>query len=380
MPKFKFNFNHGTRYVKGPLVNLGTTRGKGSSTRILYHCKSNSENPSDCINQFVSAAPPPSISNNSLFNTSTFNLLFDIYGSGSKPIIKPPGPEYKPLPALLIEALNVAANRWGKFLEFSLEMKGLIRTFSNQIGYTGSLSQWNGLALINCEIKDYLDKDDTLAECTPYYIDGLQTSMNYGFLLKVKKSLFNNGSLTISQNYLNNIITHELGHALGMPVNISSINGNGEQLLPNMFVGVLSNYETNPPAYGLPYFPRAVATFNQMNGWVDKAGIIPQQNNYIPLTNEYENPGAHLRPNTIYMLQGGSIIDRDVFYRGFYNEIMIPYIEEGKPLYISQLSIDILRDIYTSWNDDIIYNYSYKGGNETSETDYQSETELIVFS
>ena len=53
MPKFKFNFNHGTRTVNGPLVNLGATRGKGSSTRMVNHCKSNSENPSDCVNQFI---------------------------------------------------------------------------------------------------------------------------------------------------------------------------------------------------------------------------------------------------------------------------------------------------------------------------------------
>ncbi len=73
-------------------------------------------------------------------------------------------------------------------------------------------------------------------------------------------------------------------------------------------------------------------------------------------------------------------IMRTNFYRGFFNEIMIPYIDGAKPLYISQISIDILRDIYTSWNDDIIYNYSYKGGNETSKTEYQSGTDLIVFS
>jgi hypothetical protein len=383
MPKFKFNFNHGTRYVNGPLVNLGTTRGKGSSTRILYHCKSNSENPSDCINQFVSATPPPSISNNSLFDISSFNGLFDINGSGVRPIIKPPGPEYQSLPSSLIQALNVGANRWGKFLDFTSEMKNLIRSFSNQIGYTGSLSQWKGLYLISCEFMDFSDVD-TLATCGPVIIDNTATTMNYGFTLQVKKTLFNNGNLTITQDYLNNIITHELGHALGMPVPYSGLNGESvEELLPNVYQEALNNYETNPPAYGVQYFPRAVETFKNMKGYVigpsSKNKLMVSANSYIPLTNEPSNM-AHLRPNTIYKLKDGGGLDKNSFYRGFFNEIMIPYIDGTKPLYISQISIDILRDIYTSWNDNIIHNYSYKGGNETSKTEYQSGTDLIVFS
>jgi hypothetical protein len=383
MPKFKFNFNHGTRYVNGPLVNLGATRGKGSSARMLSHCKSNSENPSECINQFVSTVPPPSISNNSLFDISSFNGLFDIYGSGVRPIIKPPGPEYQSLPSSLIQALNVAANRWGKFLDFTSEMKNLIRSFSNQLGYYGSLSQWKGLYLISCELKDYAVGDDTLAACSPIFIDGLSTSMNYGFSLDVKKGLFNNGNLVISQDYLNTIITHELGHALGMPVPNSSVNGGGEELLPKVYRGKLQNYETNPPAYGLPYFPRAVETFYSMDGRVippsSKNKLAISENKFIPLTNEGGNI-FHLRISTIYKLKLGGGLDKNDFYRGFFNEIMIPYIDGTKPLYISQISIDILRDIFTSWNDNIIHNYSYKGGNETSKTDYQSGTDLIVFS
>ena len=358
---------------------INNTKGRGSTTRMYNYCTQNSENPSNCINAFI-YQEPPILNNSSLFNTSSFNLLFDIYNSGSLPIINPPGPQYIPLPAPLIEALNVGANRWGKFLDFTSEMKTLISSFSNQIGYSGSLSKWNGLTLVNCQFIDYPVGDTTLAECSPYYIDGLQTSMNYGFYLEVKKSLFNNdGSLTISQSYLNTIITHELGHALGFPVNISSVNGQGQELLPNIYNEALTDYETNPPAYGLSYFPKAVATFNNMKGFVVNG--VSTTNNYIPLTNEYENPGSHLRSNTIYKLQdGGSGININVFYRGFDNEIMIPYIEEVKNLFISQLSIDVLRDIYTSWQGKNVYNYSYKGGNETSKTDYQEGTELIVFS
>jgi len=34
-------------------INLGCTRGRGSSTRMFSYCKKNSPNPSGCINQFV---------------------------------------------------------------------------------------------------------------------------------------------------------------------------------------------------------------------------------------------------------------------------------------------------------------------------------------
>jgi hypothetical protein len=91
MPKFKFNFNHGTRYINGPLVNLGTTRGKGSSTRMLSHCKSNSENSSDCINTVLNLEKPKpqiveniqnnqniqNIPENDLFNRKSLGLRWD---------------------------------------------------------------------------------------------------------------------------------------------------------------------------------------------------------------------------------------------------------------------------------------------------------------
>jgi len=34
-------------------INLGCTRGRGSSTRMFSYCKQHSSNPSECINQFV---------------------------------------------------------------------------------------------------------------------------------------------------------------------------------------------------------------------------------------------------------------------------------------------------------------------------------------
>ena len=39
------------------MYNLGSTRGKGSSTRMFTYCKQNSANPSLCINKFIKSTP-----------------------------------------------------------------------------------------------------------------------------------------------------------------------------------------------------------------------------------------------------------------------------------------------------------------------------------
>ena len=60
MPRFS-SFNLGlyqkkfcsTSRVTGGAINIGCTKGRGSSTRMLNYCKQSSSNPSGCINQFV---------------------------------------------------------------------------------------------------------------------------------------------------------------------------------------------------------------------------------------------------------------------------------------------------------------------------------------
>ena len=114
-----------------------------------------------------------------------------------------------------------------------------------------------------------------------------------------------------------------------------------------------------------------------MEGLVDITNVVTPQNDFLPLTNDGKD-GPHLRISTIYKLEDGAINPLK-FYRGFFNEIMIPYIEENKPLYISQISINVLRDLYTSWKGARYYNYFYKGGNETTGKIYDMTTGLIEF-
>ena len=40
-------------------INLGSTKGRGSSTRMFNYCNQRSANPSECINQFINVAAPP---------------------------------------------------------------------------------------------------------------------------------------------------------------------------------------------------------------------------------------------------------------------------------------------------------------------------------
>ena len=46
----------GNHKIAGATVNLGSTKGRGSSTRMFNYCKQTSANPSGCINQFINVS------------------------------------------------------------------------------------------------------------------------------------------------------------------------------------------------------------------------------------------------------------------------------------------------------------------------------------
>jgi hypothetical protein len=49
----------GNNKIANASINLGNTKGRGSSTRMFNYCKHRSPNPSECINRFITIAPPP---------------------------------------------------------------------------------------------------------------------------------------------------------------------------------------------------------------------------------------------------------------------------------------------------------------------------------
>ncbi len=53
---FQKNFG-GNNKIAGVSINLGSTKGRGSSTRMFNYCTQHSANPSGCINQFINIAP-----------------------------------------------------------------------------------------------------------------------------------------------------------------------------------------------------------------------------------------------------------------------------------------------------------------------------------
>lgn len=63
MPGFNLGFNqrnfNGTRPTSAAAINMGTMRGKGSTSRMFNYCTQRSANPSECINQFINIARPP---------------------------------------------------------------------------------------------------------------------------------------------------------------------------------------------------------------------------------------------------------------------------------------------------------------------------------
>jgi hypothetical protein len=61
-----FNQKHfgGNNKIAGVSINLGCTKGRGSSTRMFGYCNQRSANPSECINQFITT-PQMLVPNNS---------------------------------------------------------------------------------------------------------------------------------------------------------------------------------------------------------------------------------------------------------------------------------------------------------------------------
>ena len=61
-----------TQPIVAGTINLGATKGRGSSTRMFNYCNQRSANPSECINQFINVAPTPPTPDTTIlvYNTS----------------------------------------------------------------------------------------------------------------------------------------------------------------------------------------------------------------------------------------------------------------------------------------------------------------------
>ncbi|NBR15116.1 MAG: hypothetical protein EBU01_11145 [Crocinitomicaceae bacterium] len=246
--------------VTASTTNLGSTRGKGSSTRILNTCLQTSDNNEDkCISIFLAApVDPPLPTTGILFNVASFDKWFS--KTTGFPTDPPADPKYfQPIPPPIKESLILAVNRWKPYLEFNPEMVNLIRSLAEPPENRKTLKRWNGLSLIYFAMVNYEDPT-TLAGANPFYVS--KTSMNIYFSLTVNKNLINDGKLTVPQDYFVTILTHELGHALGMPIIMDLVDGSGVEILPKTQTsGTLAydkDYQFLPQAYLKPYYKKAV--------------------------------------------------------------------------------------------------------------------------
>jgi hypothetical protein len=351
------------------VYNIGTIRGKGSSTRIYNNCMNGTDDDTqECLNLIIGADTVPSKElpvDNLLFNTSTFNMKFYIDGKFQQI------PEYVRIPLLL------AADRWSKLLALSPDMVKLMRTYLSK-------KNWQGLELLGISFSPTGDKPTTIASCSPSIIR-YGTTLISGFNLNIYTTNFTVEKFPeVSQRA--NILAHELGHGLGFVSSlISLVDGSGTQLLPNIQQNALKDkIDTNPKVYTKTYYPNTINSYNAYVGYKPPDLLPPPPPNiYIPLGEQ----DAHWKDVTLLGLELNNPppappeyhTTTNFFYRGFYNEIMVPTYSTTRQYYISGITKGTLLTLYTQLNGKKYYNYiSVKEGSEITKYYYEKDTELIV--
>jgi hypothetical protein len=331
--------------VSSAAINIGSTKGIGSSSRILTNCQLVSEEPSLCVNEIISA-PIPDV----LFNKGSLdNFVIE--------------EKYK-------KALLVGISRWEKFIKYNPEVVELIRKNLNR-------PSWNGLEMVKFEIIN--EPNSTTIASAGGYLAKRYTSLIYGFNLTINMPVIQ----TKSQKDLEDIMTHEIGHALGfnitrdqnmfLPTVTENAQPNGRELLPRIVAMdqfVLSDLSS---AFGLSVtsYRNAVAAYRSY-------GLTRE---YVPTTGKYSkvvdsdkvtlmildknwNGGPHLSNDTYYSLEclQNTIIPK-YLKLGIDNEIMLPEHQSGKRYYISKISIGFLLDLYSNLDGKNYFTYIKKNDN-----------------
>jgi hypothetical protein len=329
--------------VSTAAINMGSTKGRGSTTRMFNYCTQTSETPSNCINEFI-AQVPPSIPNDILFNTNTFNnfSMSSVYKT----------------------ALFVAASRWNKFLKFNTETVKLIRKSSTTIR---TYENWTGIEMTGYQTNT---NGNYRAETETTFMG--DTSLNPTFSLKINTAQLPS---SLPQNYINDALTHELGHALGFSYQPVRVDGkpNGAELLPKLVS--LQAFKKNatidgqhPIGLSSSYFPKAIQAYNDYSAtreWVsgNKYGKVIQNATTMPI-NQVEASGMHISEKAFFSeetIDPNSSTSKYIKL-GFNNEIMTinTWLDTNKRHWISSVSIGFLLDLYTNDRGKNYYNYVQK--------------------
>jgi hypothetical protein len=331
-------------------------KGRGSSNRMVSHCRSNSENPSECSNQIINiaaAAPPPKEKpkeapkeEDILFNLSSFDKL--------------------PIPNKYKSALFLAANRWNTFIKFNMDTVRFIRSKKT---VDRDYKNWNGIELTGFSL---FTNPTYIAQTEAIYF--ALSSLNVSFTLKVDDAQMINKKY--KQDDINDVMTHELGHALGFTYMKTTVNSeaNKAELLLNTrtlqaFKINSRDYSENPQhPIGLikDYFPYTVQFFDDIGGTCNNENKKVTGTN-LPL-DDNKAGGLHFASKTYSSVElvPNTFISK-YYKRGLSNEIMSPSHIQGQKYYISPLSICFLLELYTNYDGKNYYNYTQKNSQLGSE-------------
>ena len=340
-PRLKLGSSLSGKVTAGS-VAIGSTKGIASSKRILTHCTQTSGDIQFCASQIIPAAAPV-VQPEVLFNTSSFDR-YDI-------------PEkYK-------KGLLVAVQRWGKFIKYNPETIKLIRQNLNN-------NNWSGLELTGFEL---VTTGDFTAETETFFAKD-NTGLISSFTLKIRDDLMKD----YSQVDIDEIFTHEIGHALGFttphngpfpsPLVRQNAQDNGAELLPNIMPMMgFNNTTDNTTPFGLhiQYYSNTVKAYRQYGG--NRKYSVGGYNErlttplMIPITQDLTG-GLHLSGLPFYSEKKFGNTQTPLYVKlGFDNEVMLPGLTLGKKYYISDVSIGILLDLYTNLNGKNYPTYIRKG-------------------
>jgi len=347
--------------VISSVYNLGTIKGKGSSTRIFNNClNSTNDNVDACLNLIASGVLAANLPVN--------GLLFDLNFIFNKAIVNDK-PEN--LPNNVKYPLLRAISRWKKIINLDPNMVKFIRE------YDSDYEEWKGIIIDPIEIKNF-GAVGFAAKAGPSKIllKGTTTITNCKIQIN---TFYYNSSFYPKESQLVSILAHELGHCLGMTYVIKSLtNGNGSELLPNVQKGVFFyTVKDNPDMLFNKYYLNTINSYNSYGGFKPPTIIPPpidKINKYMPVDKGY----FHLLN---YGLDG---LQQDVpttnwMYYGFYNELMISTNNPNIEYYISDISKNILLQLYTIWKGKKINNYIPVGSSEVTKHDVDEDNSVIVF-
>jgi hypothetical protein len=290
-------------------------------------------------------------------------------------------------------ALLYAANRWMKLINLYFPTVFFFRKLMKDGG-------WKGIYLAKVFFTYEKPEIQTIATCDPLPHIYEQSSFVKGFNLLINLTKMNN----YQQQSVGNILTHELGHALGITLWNVYKNGtvSSEVLnLPMLDITQKHNF-WHCLAYRWPEggslrigHANAVSAYNLYGGssipgsqtigaplaTIKESNINSSEKLTVALRNARLplalNDMFHFRQTPIYVDNG--IFNPDIIFRGIYNDIMVPYYNPQVQYFITNISIGYLLDMGTWYGDEFYQNYStvLGGGSDYDGSEVTGKPEIV---